>query len=72
MDVFSNKGKPSKLYQNNKFSQVYRGKTEDTYQCTIRKCNAKLYMDKDGVILKAVGEHIHPPKVDDVNLMVVN
>ena len=66
MDVFSNKDKQSTLhvYQNNKFSQVYQRKMEDVYQCTICKCNAKLYTDNDGVFIKAVGGHI--PK--DVNI----
>ena len=52
------------VLSNNKFSQVYQRKMEDAYQCTICKCNAKLYTDNDGVFIKAVGGHI--PK--DVNI----
>ena len=37
---------------------------ENAYQCTIYKCNAKLYTDKDGVFIKAVGGHIP----NDVNI----
>ena len=43
---------------------------DDAYQCTICKCNAKLYTDKDGVFIKAVGEHI--PKDANIKLPVTH
>ena len=50
---FSNMGRLSKLYQNNKYSQVYCGRHEDTYLYTYLY---KLYTDKDGVLKRAAFE----------------
>ena len=68
METFTNKMKQAIIFQNNKFTLSYDGKTKTTWRCTIKGCVARIHTDKDGSVLQSSGSvtHNHADKVKNV------
>ena len=68
MESVTNKGLQCVIFQNNKFSLVYKGKHRWTWRCTVRKCKASVHTkagETENIIEHDVS-HGHKDSISDV------
>jgi len=64
METDTNKGKKCIIFQNNKFSLSFTGKTSVSWRCTARHCNATIHTGTDDALVREITvDHHHDDKV---------
>ena len=64
-------GNKCKIFKNNKFRLVHKGKEKLSWRCTTRLCNIRIHTDVHGDVLERDVHHSHADSVKDVGVDVL-